>query len=64
MGITPQKKTLLRDAKIEIDDSATFRQQRLFKLKEDVDPNEEQAIEIGINYVGLDGNIGCMANET
>ena len=56
------------DAKIEIDDSAAFKQERLVKLKkesvasEDVDPNEEKAVEIGINYVGLDGNIGCMVN--
>jgi len=67
-ALTLQKKLYCVDAKIEIDDSATFRQQRLFKLKkesvasEDVDLNEEKAQEIGINYVGLDGNIGCMVN--
>lgn len=56
------------DAKINIDDSAKFRQQELVKLRnssvasEDVDPNEEKAIEAGLNYVALDGNIGCMVN--
>ena len=29
---------------------------------EDVDPNEVKAQAIGINYVGLNGNIGCMVN--
>lgn len=28
----------------------------------DVDPNEEKAIAAGLNYIGLDGNIGCMVN--
>lgn len=67
-ALTPQGKLFCVDAKIEIDDSAIFRQERLYKLKkesvasEDVDPNEEKAQDIGINYVGLDGNIGCMVN--
>ena len=29
---------------------------------EDVDPYEQKAIEAGLNYVALDGNIGCMVN--
>lgn len=29
---------------------------------EDVDPHEEKAIEAGLAYVALDGNIGCMVN--
>ena len=29
---------------------------------EDVDPHEDQAIAAGLNYVALDGNIGCMVN--
>lgn len=56
------------DAKINIDDSAKFRQQELVKIRqtsvcsEDVDPNEEKALNAGLNYVALDGNIGCMVN--
>lgn len=56
------------DAKINIDDNAKFRQGELVKLKkssvasEDIDPNEEKALEIGLNYVALDGNIGCIVN--
>lgn len=29
---------------------------------EDVDPHEEKAVAAGLNYVALDGNIGCMVN--
>ena len=56
------------DAKIGIDDNAKFRQKELFDLKksslasEDVDPHEDKAIAAGLNYVALDGNIGCMVN--
>jgi len=56
------------DAKINIDDNAKFRQKELVELKknslasEEVDPNEERALEAGLNYVALDGNIGCMVN--
>jgi Succinyl-CoA synthetase, beta subunit len=64
----PQGKIWCVDAKINIDDNAKFRQQELVKLKknsvasEEVDPNEEKALEAGLNYVALDGNIGCMVN--
>jgi succinyl-CoA synthetase beta subunit len=53
---------------VKIDESATFRQQELIDLKklsdttEVKDPNEQKAEEVGINYVGLQGNIGCMVN--
>lgn len=58
----------LLDAKVKIDESATYRQQELLDLKklsdstEVRDLNEEKANEVGINYVGLEGNIGCMVN--
>lgn len=29
---------------------------------EDIDPLEEKAVHAGLNYVALDGNIGCMVN--
>ncbi len=56
------------DAKINIDDNAKFRQKELVNWKnnslasEDVDPYEARAIEAGLNYVALDGNIGCLVN--
>ena len=67
-AVTPDHDVYCVDAKILIDDSAAFRQQKYVKMKkgslasEDVDPNEVKAEAIGINYVGLSGNIGCMVN--
>jgi succinyl-CoA synthetase beta subunit len=58
----------LLDAKVNIDDSASYRQTELLLLKEsthvseEIDPNEVKANEVGISYVGLQGNIGCMVN--
>jgi len=67
-AVTPDDDVYCVDAKLLIDDSASFRQQKYLKMKksslasEDIDPNEEKAEQIGINYVGLNGNIGCMVN--
>jgi succinyl-CoA synthetase beta subunit len=52
------------DAKIGFDDNAFFRQDEVFE-KRDVtqeDPREVAAAKWDLNYVGLDGNIGCMVN--
>lgn len=67
-AITPEKELYCIDAKINLDDNAMFRhediidQQSHDDTSEDVDPNEAKASEIGLNYVALDGNIGCMVN--
>jgi succinyl-CoA synthetase beta subunit len=67
-SVNPDKEVYSVDAKIGIDDNAKFRQKELFDLKknslasEDVDPHEDKAIAAGLNYVALDGNIGCMVN--
>jgi succinyl-CoA synthetase beta subunit len=55
---------LLLDAKVSIDDNAMFRQRELFEMVDydEIDDREIAASEIGINYVALDGNIGCMVN--
>jgi succinyl-CoA synthetase beta subunit len=64
----PQGKLWMIDAKINVDDNAKFRQQKLVELRktsvcsEQVDPSEEKALAAGLNYVALDGNIGCMVN--
>ncbi|MES1916972.1 MAG: hypothetical protein MHM6MM_008737, partial [Cercozoa sp. M6MM] len=49
---------------LNFDDNAEFRQKEIFALKDDsqVDPAELEAAEHGLEYVGLDGNIGCMVN--
>ncbi len=52
------------DGKITVDDSSLFRYPDLEKIKTaDADtPSEAKSRLIGINYVGLDGTIGCMVN--
>lgn len=58
----------LVDAKINIDDSASFRQGEIVHMKEnsaaseDTDPNEVKAAKLGLNYIGLKGDIGCLVN--
>ncbi len=52
------------DAKINIEDSALYRQQEIAALRDvsQEDPMERQAAEHDLNYVSLDGNIACMVN--
>ena len=52
------------DAKIDIEDSALFRQRRFEDWRDggQEDPSERDAREHGLNYVSLDGNIACMVN--
>jgi succinyl-CoA synthetase beta subunit len=52
------------DAKINFDDNAFFRQVDLFKQRDytQEDPREVAASKFDLNYIGLDGNIGCMVN--
>ena len=67
-AVNPKSEIYCVDAKINVDDNAKFRQTKLVDLRrnsltaEDVDPHEEKAIAAGLNYVALDGNIGCMVN--
>jgi succinyl-CoA synthetase beta subunit len=64
LAITAEGELLALDAKIQADDSALFRQKALEALHDPAqdDPKEQKANELGINYVTLDGNIGCMVN--
>ena len=52
------------DGKINIDDSALFRQARLEEMRDpsQEDEKERDAAEHDLNYVSLDGNIACMVN--
>ncbi|XP_078040078.1 succinate--CoA ligase [ADP-forming] subunit beta, mitochondrial-like [Augochlora pura] len=52
------------DCKCSFDDSAEFRQKELFALRDisQMDPNEVRASKFDLNYIALDGNIGCMVN--
>jgi succinyl-CoA synthetase beta subunit len=59
-----QGKLLAADAKLGFDDNAAFRQKELFALKDEsqMDPRELQGSKHDLNYIGLEGNIGCMVN--
>ena len=52
------------DAKLSVDGNALFRQKRLATMRDhsQEDKRENQASEYNLNYVALEGNIGCMVN--
>lgn len=64
LAVTASGDLLALDAKIQVDDNALFRQKALEELRDPSqdDPKEHKAHEFGLNYVALDGNIGCMVN--
>jgi succinyl-CoA synthetase beta subunit len=52
------------DSKVSLDDNALFRHADLAELRDtdEEDPTEVEAKAVGLNYVKLDGNVGCMVN--
>lgn len=62
--ITGSGDVLALDAKVNIDDNALFRQERLAALRDprQEDEREREAAEHDLNYVSLDGDIACMVN--
>ncbi|KZC12060.1 PREDICTED: succinyl-CoA ligase [GDP-forming] subunit beta, mitochondrial [Dufourea novaeangliae] len=61
---TTDKQVVAVDAKIAFDDNAQFRQQDLFALEDsdEKDPREADASRFNLNYISMDGNIGCLVN--
>jgi succinyl-CoA synthetase beta subunit len=61
---TPVERLACLDAKITLDDSGLFRHPELEKLRDldEEDPADREAREGGINFIKLDGSIGCMVN--
>jgi succinyl-CoA synthetase beta subunit len=61
---TSDDKILAVDAKVNLDDNALFRHKDLAALRDkaEEDPTEVEASESDLNYVKLDGNVGCMVN--
>ena len=55
---------LCLDAKINVDDNALYRQQDLLEMRDTTqeDERENRAKEWDLNYISLDGDIGCMVN--
>ena len=64
LAITKKQEFIALDAKIEIEEDALFRHPDVIKLKDDsqVDPLELKAENAGVNYVKLNGDIGCLVN--
>ncbi|KAM7346566.1 succinyl-coenzyme A synthetase beta subunit, GDP-forming [Cochliomyia hominivorax] len=53
------------DAKLNFDDNAQYRQNEIFAMdisEEEADPREVEAEKNNLNYVAMDGNIGCLVN--
>jgi succinyl-CoA synthetase beta subunit len=61
---TSDDKILAVDAKVTIDDNALFRHKDYLELRDirEENPIEVEAGALGLNYVDLDGNVGCMVN--
>ncbi|XP_071479118.1 succinate--CoA ligase [GDP-forming] subunit beta, mitochondrial-like [Diadema antillarum] len=63
-GETPDGRVVCFDAKINFDDNAEFRQKEVFAMDDqtEADPKEVQAALHNLNYISMDGNIGCLVN--
>jgi succinyl-CoA synthetase beta subunit len=61
---TADDKILAVDAKVNLDDNALYRHKNYAELRDitEEDPLEVEAAKSGLNYVKLDGNVGCMVN--
>lgn len=61
---TSDNKIMAVDAKVALDDNSLFRHPDLEALRDrrEEDPTEVRAAEVGLNFVKLDGNVGCMVN--
>lgn len=57
-------KVMCMDAKINFDTNASYRQKEIFSLRDwsQEDERDREAAKSDLNYIGLDGNIGCLVN--
>lgn len=64
MAETSDNQLVAADAKLNFDDNAEFRHKEIFALRDSSqeDPREVAAAKADLNYIGLDGEIGCMVN--
>ena len=62
--VTGEGDVIALDAKMNFDDNALFRHKDIAELRDESeeDPTELEAAKFDLNYVKLDGNIGCMVN--
>ena len=62
--VTKSGDVLALDAKMNFDDNALFRHPEIREMRDfnEEDPLEVEASKFGLNYIKLDGNVGCMVN--
>jgi succinyl-CoA synthetase beta subunit len=62
--VTKDKKLICLDAKVGFDDNALFRHPDIVKLRDETEEDEKEieASKHELNYIALDGEIGCMVN--
>ncbi|MDC1072552.1 ADP-forming succinate--CoA ligase subunit beta [Gammaproteobacteria bacterium] len=62
--VTTNGKIIALDAKFNFDDNALFRHPEIVAMRDtdEEDPAELEASAVGLNYISLDGNIGCLVN--
>ncbi|HUP49924.1 MAG TPA: ADP-forming succinate--CoA ligase subunit beta [Thermoanaerobaculia bacterium] len=62
--VTKEGDVLALDAKMTFDDNAMFRHKNIVEMRDlaEEDPLEVEASHYGLNYIKLDGNVGCMVN--
>jgi succinyl-CoA synthetase beta subunit len=62
--VTKEGNVLALDCKMTFDDNAMFRHKDVVEMRDlhEEDPLEVEASKFGLNYITLDGNVGCMVN--
>ena len=62
--VTKDGRVLALDAKLNFDDNALYRQKEIAAFRDihEEDPLDVEASKFGLNYIKLDGNVGCMVN--
>ncbi|MBX2861292.1 MAG: ADP-forming succinate--CoA ligase subunit beta [Vampirovibrio sp.] len=62
--VTADKRVIALDGKVNFEDNALFRQPDLVEMRDldEEDPLEVEASKFNLNYIKLDGNVGCMVN--
>jgi succinyl-CoA synthetase beta subunit len=64
LAVTEEGNVLALDAKMQFDDNALYRRPEVAEMRDrsQEDPRETHAVDRGLSYVGLDGEIGCIVN--
>ncbi len=62
--VTADNRVIALDAKFNFDDNALFRHPEIVAMRDtdEEDPAELEASAVGLSYISLDGNIGCLVN--